>query len=303
MPEPALATMPEGLSPIYGAKASANQEKRLELILQKENEGGWPAAMILNLNPFPMKIEHGLIQYIVPACKPGKDFEAKKIDTPRIYMQYRATHEVSQGVGQRDYDAKAISPIEQAMEFFSVYSTGSDTERPLGGIVVFEGTEEHLQDPRAKVRVPFIQMRGKFKLLRFREELLTALIIQARELQRMKTLEMIQMGQTYFDDPQRKNLLTDEHRTYAQFALDKRWIQTLPVWNSARSTEAPICNACGAEYVSKVGQCKCGYVADPLLAYKEAVISYDHVRMDSLTEEQWKEARGIKAKRDKARGN
>jgi hypothetical protein len=303
--EPTLAVIPSDRRRFYGAQAEAMQEKLDVFRAQHEDENAFPHAVVLNLNWSQLKVENGHIQYVVGACDHDKDFASYEIETPRTFTQYRASREGLNGIMERDYDLFALSPVEQALEFYEVYTTGRQTGRPLGGVVVFEGTKRQLLgDGKQKVRVPYITLsrNGKQRVVKFREVVLAKLIEDARAMQRVKTMEMIAEGQRFYDDNGPKNSnLTDEHRNYARLAYKMKWITKLPDFCSESTTAANLCNGCGNEYKSKTGKCQCGHVMYPLLAYEQSVIEYTHVRMDSLTPEEWKKAKALKDKRDKAR--
>lgn len=304
MGEAVLAVVPAGASRVYGAANEIMQQKLEDLRARNEGENAPKHAVVLNLNPFILKVENGHIQYIVDACADDKDFAAYEIENPRIYAQYRGSSENMVGGIDRDYDLLMISPVEQALEFHDTYSSGIATQRPMGGVIVFEGTRKDLAGGgNLKVREPYITLNrnGKVRVVRYREVLLSKLITDAREKQRIKTMEKIAEGQKYYDDPKQRGNLDNEHRTFARLAYRQKWITKLPEFCGESTTQANLCNGCGNEYKSKTGKCQCGHVMYPLLAYEQSVIEFTHVRMDSLTPEEWKKAAAIKAKRDKAR--
>lgn len=305
MGDPVGAVLPADTRRFYGAKAEAMQEKLEEHRATHDGENAYKHAVVLNMNPFLLKVESGHTQYIIDACPDDKDFAAYEIETARLFTKYRSTRENLNGLMERDYDLLAISPIEQALEFHTTYNDGIATQRPMGGVIVFEGTKEDLAGGKdLMVREPQVTLsrNGKVRVVKFREVLLFDLIKAGRAKQKVKTLEKIADGQKYYNDPKLSSYLDDEHRKYARFAYRQKWITKLPEYCGESTTAANLCDGCGNEYKSKTGKCQCGHVMYPLLAFEKSAIEFTHVRMDSLDAAEWKKAIAIKEKRDKMRG-
>ncbi|HZR30086.1 MAG TPA: hypothetical protein VFA71_15010 [Terriglobales bacterium] len=301
----ATAIMPEAIrNSVVGQSAGERIGKRQKLLRTLELQGGIKPATILNLSPFDLQVHSGLINYTIPGAKEGQQFAHLTVTNVLTYPIYKGNTEMSDKRIKAEWDVKAILPIEQLMEFHRSYSADLGFEGVAqGGIVVFEGDASALKDKNAVVRVPRYHYEGQDRYLVYSEEPLADLILSADEQLRTRALTEIHVAQGYYDqgDAQRRNIGRTEHM-WADFALRRKWINAAPVWRHTQIRVEDSCEKCGKQYVSKTGVCSCGYVRHPLIAFKNGEIGADHVRMDTLTTDEWKQVREIEARRKKARG-
>lgn len=262
-------------------------------------------ATLLNLGPFSLQVT-APIDFRIPPCPHDKDFAVyvrRNAITLAKYMGAREQHDQSI---RHIREIKGILPAEQLMEFKRAYSMDGGQEGvAYGGLVIFEGDPKAIGiDSDTIVKTPYYEQVGADRYLMFREELLGDLIEGADAELKMKAMNMLRDGQSYADgnEDQRRNLTPDFH-VWADFALRKKWISKLPAWRTAEATSiTELCQKCGDRYVSQTGVCKCGYVRDPVKAYEVSEIGLDHVRMASLSADQWKRVKEVEAARKSARG-
>lgn len=297
-------TAPAVITEKRGAVAEEIKHKRARLLHELRINGRIKPAVLLNMSPFSLKIESGLIDHRIPPCPHDKDFAVYKLDKPVTYPIFKGAREQHDQSIRQEWDVKAILPIEQLMEYERAYSMDTSQEGvAYGGIVIFEGTPDLLSNPKKSVRRPFYEMQGRDRFLMFEEVPLIELIHSADGQLKIKCMNMINEAQSFADgnEDQRRNR-TPDYNTWADFALRKRWISKLPAWRSAETTSmADLCNKCGERYISTTGVCKCGYVMHPLVALEHGEITWDHTRLDTLTADQWIKAKKIIADRKKAR--
>lgn len=286
-----------------GQSAMARVLLREEKLTELDIRGDIKAATVLNRSPFPLKVETGIWDYIVPPRPFGKAFTTHIIDTCRCVFPYRGNQEMSDKSLQQRFDCKVLLPVHQAMEFKHTYVGESDEDRLLkqGGVVVFEGTMEGITLDSI-VRVPtFVYRKGK-RYLKFVEAGLKSLIIEADE-QMYNHFGLVLEEQSHnWDDPAKRKNIQRNHHTIADFMLNMKKIDGSPAWRNSPIQSKDSCLRCGAQYVSKTGVCKCGYVHDPFLAFMSSEIMVDHVRMNTLTAPQWEKVRAEEKRRADARG-
>lgn len=297
--------MPDTLRESIGLSA----QQRVEILEQKmtalELQGDIKPATILNLSPFALSLSSGLIPYKIPASPvEGKPlFSATTIRTVRSYPIFKGKQEMSDKSLQAKYDVNILLPVQQLMEFRHYYvgETEEDQAVKQGGVVVFEGEAEHLT-PKLVVKTPRFIFRKRNRYIVYEEATLGSLIEQADLQLRNRCMHMLDQASHWWDnEKQRANIQRTEH-IWHDFALRRQWItQGLP-WRTTHTPEASRCPRCGKQYVSKTGVCGCSFVVDPYTAYMTAEIGVDHVRMNSLNEEQWAAVRKEEARREKARG-
>jgi len=121
-------------------------------------------------------------------------------------------------------------------------------------------------------------------------------------------LAQCQIADSIWGMPTRRIEVVNHHRDAAAMALHLKIISRKPEWLVAnpvvlgQNTEP--CPNCGEIPEKRFAQCKtCGFVYDPLRAYKMALIPYGDLAMDRMTAEQWGAANEIKAERDAARSD
>jgi len=286
-----------------GQSAAARVALREEKLTELEIRGDIKPATIINRSPFELRVETGLWGYTVPARPFDKPFSFHTITTCRCVYPYRGNQEMSDKSLQQRFDCKVLLPCHQAMEFKHWYVGESDEDRMLkqGGVVVFEGNMEGVTSATT-VRVPtFIYRKGK-RYLKFTDAILKNLIAeQDEQMYRHFDIVMDDAGHDW-EQPEKRRNITRYHHTVADFMLAMKRIQQAPPWRSAQIKAKDMCPRCGAQYVSMTGVCKCSYVHDPFTAYMSSEISVDHVRMNSLSAEEWVKVKAEEKRRAEARG-
>lgn len=285
-----------------GQAAYARVMLREEKLTDLEIRGEIKAATIINRSPFELKVETGLWDYTVPARPFDKPMSFKTITSCRCVFPFRGNQEMSDKSLQQRFDCKVLLPCHQAMEFKSWYVGESDEDRMLkqGGVVVFEGTMEGVT-PSTLVRVPeFVYRKGK-RYLKFTERTLKELLAEADE-QMYHHFEMaLEEASHDADDPAKRKNITRKHHTIADFMLAMKKIQGPPSWRNSPINVKDTCKRCNQQYVSTTGVCKCGFAMEPFIAYMAGEIDVDHVRMNTLTKEQWDKVKAEEEKRKAAR--
>lgn len=303
---PSLSHTPQlGQATGIGLGMQKTQTDMLELQAERRELGIEP-AVILNFNPFALKVEAINIPYSVPRAEPNEEFTVMEIKTDRYYTRYNRTSEDDEGNRRREFTPEHLSPIHQAMEFYRVYGIDGEAggDAPMGGVLVFRGGTELLNDRHAVVEVPYYKQIGRKKIVAYTKIKLAEKIKDILAGQRQQAMNFIQQGNDYDKQDDMRRNISVVHRTWAQYALDRGWIKAMPGWCNARP-EDPVeienCKACGNEYKSMVGVCGCGHVQYPLLAYESAKISLEHVAMDRLTPKEWAVANALSSMRQAAR--
>jgi hypothetical protein len=131
---------------------------------------------------------------------------------------------------------------------------------------------------------------------------------EAEQARNRYLVAQCQVADAIWGMPNRRIEVVNHHRDAAAMALHLKLISRKPEWLVAgpillgQNTEP--CPNCGEIPEKRFAQCKtCGFVYDPLRAYKMALIPYGDLAMDRMTSEQWAEANEIKAQRDLARSD
>ena len=287
-----------------GQSAATRVALREEKLTELEIRGEIKPATILNRSPFVLRVETGLWGYTIPARPFDKPFGSYTVTVPLFVSMYRGNQEMSDKSLQQKFDGKILLPCHQAMEFKHWYGGETSEDRMLkqGGIIVFEGGLEEIT-ANSKVRVPeFIYRKGK-RYLRFVDAVLKELIAQADEQMYHHFDVVLENAGHDWDDPQKRKNITRYHHVVADFMLAMKRISEPPPWRNSRVDPKSTCPRCSQQYVSRTGVCKCSYVHDPLLAFMSAEIGIDHVRMNSLTAEDWVKVRAEEQRRQNSRGS
>ena len=297
----ATAILPETIAQNLGQAAAERVAKRRKLIRGLELEGKNKPATILNLSPFPLRVAPGLISFEVPACPKDKEFMVRTIKIPLTFPVYRGNTEMSDKRIKPEYDVNPVLPVQQIMEFLRGYSRDTGFQGVAhGGIVVYEGDAKVLEHRDDVVRVPRYMQEGTDRFLVFDEKPLAQEIAKAFQELKEKGLQMMHEASTYFDQGSdaRRNIDPHTHFVWVDWLLHKKLITKAPVWRNTVIEDRDRCEQCGDQYVSQTGMCKCGYVKEPFKAFEKGLITADHVRMDTLTKEEWKQVKAIQEKRE-----
>jgi|CZLA01.1.fsa_nt_gi hypothetical protein len=285
-----------------GQAAQERLRLRERRITELELRGEIKPGTILNRSPFTLRVESGLIQYTVPPRPKGKPFSILTITGTRSFPIYRGNQEMSDKSLRGKYDVKVLLPVEQLMEFKHTYIGETEEDRLVkaGGVIIFEGDMEGVT-PKSTVRVPEFVFRKGERYLRFRDQLLKELIDEADAQMKNRCMAVLIQADTWADDPKTRANIQDNERIWADFAFEQQWIPAARAWRNTVIRPEDSCPRCNAQYVSKTGMCKCSYVVNPLLAYMSGEIAVDHVRLNTLSAEDWKKVNAEQKRRDDAR--
>lgn len=308
---PFIYREPGQINQAIGTDTRRRIEQRNEILTKYELAGGIPPATILNMGPKELKIRPGFINYAIPKCPDGKSFSVYTVDTILTCHKFKGQQELGNGDTSNMWETKETLPAEQLLEFLATYNLtttqgaelGGDDYMPQGGIVVFEGTASALKSKEREVRVPSYTQRGIKRYVTSEFRNLDEMIRDANETLRLFTLAIVRQGDNYADGnvEEKKNMDARIHFVYHDFAVNKKWLSKARAWRHHEAGPGERCKSCNEQYVSQTGQCKCGWVQEPLKAYMNAAIPYDHARMDSLTSEEWKTAKVEQNRRTAAR--
>jgi len=233
--------------------------------------------------PFPLNVNGVLHARLagsdgnqVPACKVGESYAHFVIQD-----LHWAIRDEGAGMDNVDnYTPVAIVPMELAED----YSREFLDRMGVGGVIVYQG-DENPESPG-----------------------LTAKLEEARRARNVWLLRKVHEAETEWADTSgrgRKNI-TELHRKAAEVLLNIKMLKHQPAWllavNGENGELPDPCPGCGEVADRKAVVCKsCRYVFQPIDAYKAAMIEYDHMSMQRLTEEEWREVNEIKEQRDKAK--
>ena len=300
----ATAIMPSEIQQQIGMAAQNRVNQRRSLMRKLQLQGDIKPATALNLSPFRLRVRRGLINYEIPACKEGKTFSLLTVKNAITFPIYKGNTELSNKTVRQEWDTKAILPIEQLLEFKRAYDSDLGYEGvSQGGLVIFIGDEKELRQQNPTVQTAAYLQEGTERYLVYREEKLSDLLKGAEEQLYTRAMAELRQADTWFDqgDEARRNI-QNTHHIWHDFSLRKQWIRDNRPWRHTEIRQQDCCERCGKQYVSKVGICACGFVREPLKAFLSGEIAADHVRMQTLTGEEWKKVREEEERRKKARG-
>lgn len=296
-------TMPDVMRQQIGQGAAARVEILESKLFELQNRGDIKPATLLNLSPFELVINSGLIPYKIAACPPDKRFHAHTVTTARSYPVYKGNEQMSDHSIRKKWDVNILLPVQQLMEFKHSYVGESEEDNGVkqGGVVVFEGSAEDV-NPKTEVRIPYFIFRKNNRYIAYETRNLGESVQEAEAMMKIKCMAVLEQASRWHDSKEKQgaNIQFAEH-TWHDFALRKQWItQALP-WRNSTVRSEDRCPRCGDQYVSKTGVCKCSFVFDPLTAYMQGEILIDHVRMNTLSKAQWDKVRAEQKRREEAR--
>ena len=284
-----------------GQRWTAKRYQELQRLL-KQTEADKPVT-ILNLNPFPLKINGGVyFPDEVPACQAGQPYAIHVIRETR--WGHRDLGCDAQNTMQME-PVPAI-PLVLAAEYIREFV---QQEGGFGGVLCFVGD----YDPGSfkkhhKIRVPEVAYNdlGEF-YVEVRERDFHETLTAVREKRNQSLLRRIQSANSWHENDSLRMNVNDLHRDMARLAFHEGLIPELPRWvlqsNNLMEKQPDPCPSCAALPKKGAILCvNCGHIFDVIAAYKNARIAYGAVEMDRLTAEEWKIVHQIKAERDKAKG-
>jgi uncharacterized Zn finger protein (UPF0148 family) len=270
--------------------------------LLKQTEADRPVT-ILNLNPFPLKINGGVyFPDEVPACPPGKPYSVHVIKATR--WGHKDLGCDAQNMMQME-PVPAI-PVVLAAEYIREFV---QQEGGFGGVLCYIGDQNPASFKRdASIRVPEVAYNelGEFYVEVYERDFHETLA-SVTEKRNASILRRLQSANSWYENDSQRMNVNDTHRDMARLALAEGLIPELPRWvlqaHQLHAKQPDPCPSCASQPKNGATLCaNCGHVFDVVAAYKNARISYGAVEMDRLTAEEWKIVNQIKTERDKAKG-
>jgi hypothetical protein len=261
------------------------------------------AVTILNLNPFPLKINGGVFfPEEIAACPLDQPY------TIHVLNQTRWGHRDigSDAQGMLQMEPFAAIPMVLAAEYVREYS---QQDGGFGGVLAFLGEEDPRQFPKDKmVRVPEIAFNSRGRMYvnlthRNFHEVLERLVMRRNQ----SIMRKLEQANSWHENPDQRLNINDTHRDMARMALKAGLIDRLPTWTLQESTAmqktAEPCPSCQVTPKPGAVICvNCEHVFDIIKAFQLTRIAYGSVEMERLTAEEWKVVDKIQAERVKARG-
>ena len=258
---------------------------------------------ILNLNPFPLKINGGVyFPEEIAACPPGKPY------TIHVIRETRWGHKDLGCDAQNMMQMEPVpaTPLVLAAEYIREYV---QQDGGFGGVLCYLGDHDPASIRKnGKITVPEVAYndRGEF-YIEVRELNFHELLDSVRSKRNRSVLQRLQSANAWYENDSQRMNVNDTHRDLARLALDEGLIPELPRWvmqaNLATHKQPDPCPSCAAIPRAGAIVCtNCNYIFDVIEAYKQARIPYGAVWMERLTTEEWKTVDAIKAQRDKTKG-
>lgn len=268
--------------------------------LLKQTEAEMPVT-ILNLNPFPLKINGGVyFPDEVPGCMAGEPYAIHVIKKTR--WGHRDLGCDSQNMMQME-PVPAI-PLVLAAEYIREFV---QQDGGFGGVLCYVG-EQHPSKIAAgtKVRVPEIAYNNGEFYVEVKERDFHQMLNSVRQTRNSSILRRLQSANSWYENDSQRMNVNDIHRDMARLALHEGLIKELPRWVMQSTTieeqQTPTCPSCASQPKAGATLCvNCGHIFDVVAAYRNSRIAYGAVEMDRLTAEEWKVVKKIKAERDAAR--
>lgn len=269
---------------------------------QIKSTGGDRPVTLLNLNPIELQINGGMFHpEVIPACP---------LDQPYVVYVFNLVRwgHKDNGVGLDNVhriDPYPEIPKRLAAEYMREYQQEKDG---YGGVICYVGDHHPSTIKKGQtVMVPVVNYVDGEIVMDEEERDFHALLGIVRAKRNQALLRDIQQANGWYEnDEQRKNV-NDSHRDKARMAKREGIIPVLPRWvlDDSLLTEKPAdpCPACQVEQKSGAVICvNCGYVFNPLEAYRLSMIQHGNVAMERLTAKEWELANQLHAERQRARG-
>jgi hypothetical protein len=268
----------------------------------KQADADQPVTL-LNLNPFPLKINGGVFfPEEIAACPPGRPY------TIHVLKETRWGHKDLGCDAQNMMQMEPVPaiPLVLAAEYIREYV---QQDGGFGGVLCYLGDHPPLSMKKgATIRVPEVGYsdRGEFFVdvhVRDFHETLTAI----RTKRNTSILQRLQSANAWYENDSQRMNVNDVHRDLARLAFAEGLIPELPRWvmvaNTLQQKQPDPCPSCAVIPKSGAILCvNCGHIFDVIQAYKNTRIAYNAVEMDRLTAAEWKVVNAIKAERDAAKG-
>lgn len=228
-------------------------------------EGPCTPATVINLNPVPLRLQGELQRWSIPAAGKGENVDINfrgrtfrgsylTIRSPHLYPSHTGTHNDKQsGVDMPAVDYLHIPPIGLAHQFFSHYVEGASDAQYMGGVVIFEGDihtldKKRMDRSRGQIWIPKkdITLEGYGDVVYVVEpEKLMDCVERTVTMQRNYADRKIAEGHSYATSQSDiiRNQLSDDHRTWHNFALSMGYIEEPLNWAVNRLKDTPMTQA------------------------------------------------------------
>ena len=284
-----------------GLRFTAQRYADIQRML-KQAEADRPVT-ILNLNPFPLKINGGVFfPDEIAACPPGKPY------TIHVIRETRWGHKDLGCDAQNTMQMEPVPaiPLVLAAEYIREYV---QQDGGFGGVLCYVGDHPPISIKKGgTIRVPEVAYndRGEF-YVEVRERDFHETLAAVRSKRNSSILQRLQSANAWYENDSQRMNVNDTHRDLARLAVEEGLIPELPRWvmqaNMLTDKHPDPCPSCAV--IPKAGAIlcvNCHHIFDVLQAYKLSRIAYTAVEMERLTADEWKTANHLKAERDKARG-
>ena len=274
----------------FAILASAGPSKRYAEIqrLLKQAEADKPVT-ILNLNPFPLKINGGVFfPEEIAACPAGKPY------TIHVIRETRWGHKDLGCDAQNMMQMEPVPaiPLVLAAEYIREYV---QQDGGFGGVLCYVGDHDPATIKKGgTIRVPEVAYsdRGEF-YVEVRERDFHETLSAIRSKRNQSILQRLQSANAWYENDSQRMNVNDTHRDLARLALDEKLIPELPRWvmqaNTLMEKQPEPCPSCAVTPRFGAILCiNCNHIFDVLQAYKNTRIGYGAVEMDRLTAEEWK---------------
>lgn len=279
---------PAGEMMKWSRSPSARQRQRKMLMKQQELQeqmqridgrivGPLAPATVMNFNPIAMRLAGMLYDKMVPQSGYSEDvfiripFNGRKHQAH--YVTFASAHfwtattgvqtDSVMGLDTPGVEARYIPPIGLAHQFYEHYVEGAQDAQHMGGVLVFEGDKRTfsqaidrlLASERAIIYKPVARplMDGMGGVVyRTQEVDLREELDRLFELQSNYANERISEAHAWHSTNNivQQNMISPEHRIWAQWAVKMGYLDKLPPWATQRLSRTAIveviaCKACG----------------------------------------------------------
>lgn len=283
-------------------KRQRDARKKIEELrkLTHQRDGRWygpcAPATVLNLNPVPLTLMGELQRWSIPAAGKGLSIDLKfrgrtfrasylTISTPHLYGAHTGTQNDKQSALEMPViEFNYIPPIGLVHQFYEHFVEGANDAQGMGGVIIFEGdihtltNMAKLEKSDQRIWVPKKEsLEGYGDVVYIAESLMFEECMEASlMIQRKYAADQINEGHSYSISraDEQRNMLSNYHRTWHNFALDHSYIAKALPWatetlKSTPSTPLVHCPSCHMDQDSPEQYfCKnCNAAFDPLKAF------------------------------------
>lgn len=308
-------------TPVRGLRPlDTDSQRRLDQFWRQIRMNRPAPATVINLHPwelFFISTNPFLRGIRVPPCQPGEPFAYHHIRTVSADKSYKE---------DGTFEFAAVLPIQKACQFLVAFA---DPETYGGGVLVYEGD----QHPNNMKQVETYGPNGSLNVTKvngYEEgdegEKIPVVIDHPirRDLHEMITQQRLLRNEHYLRQMDVANELYGSKEPKARREVTKSpkyklmarmldsegllpkecetWALLAPGTEPVQEPAVPVelCKRCGAALTGGYACGACNNIIDPLAAYMDFAIEFEHAKMASLDTGQRKEAQTEKERREKA---